>query len=243
LVALAEAYDTRGRTGEREPIVFARSSGGTDLLHDALREELDPKPGIGDLEELDAEGLISMTWRQPNSGNFRVTGEGFAYVLRLQEHERQLARAAEVSPSDLDWIADVLPVLGVIVDEYPSVPATRGVEQGVVNERLGRPKNDAGTDRAVFQLEQGGYVTGTRVAQMAGPVLVVPTPKALQILRGWPVEGGDAAAVAFIAAIRDSLAKARTPEEKSRLQTLLDAALEVGTQVVANVLTKVATGV
>jgi len=243
LCALAAAYEVRGRTGERELFIFARSSGGTSILHDGLDgHEWDQRPGIGDLEELAAKGLLSpLDWRSQHSGNFRVTAEGLEHASRVRRNE---AFNAEVgAPFDHVWETDLLPVLRAVVDTYRFAPASKGVSQEAVNERLGRSEGDAETDRTLYLLYTSGYIEGITADQVEGPMFSVPTEKAFQVTRGWPSQGGESAAAAFIAALEQAVRDAPSEDERTKRQQMLDIALDVGQSVLAGVLTKVATGV
>jgi DNA-binding transcriptional MocR family regulator len=142
----------------------------------------------------------------------------------------------------VDWETEAKPVLAAV---YELVENRRsfGVSSVEVAKELKREHGQVA--RVMAYLADDGYLK-------ARPVIVQSTseiateveqiePKTLHALAGWPAPGGQDATAQLVAAIEDLMAKA-SPEERTKLEKLRDAALTVSSSTLAQVLAKVATG-
>jgi hypothetical protein len=87
---------------------------------------------------------------------------------------------------------------------------------------------------ALDLLEQDGWVDAEFEMGSDGPIAATPSPKALQLLRGWPTHASDTAIVrGLLDALDEAIEDASDPEEKTRLRKVRDAAGDVGKSVLA----------
>jgi hypothetical protein len=143
--------------------------------------------------------------------------------------------------SSVNWEA-VFPVLKGVVDLYGDAGAGHDVSQMQVNQGLGREDDDSHTSRAFEVLERGDYLEGRMsVDQVAGPLTVAPTEKALQLLADWPADGA-VALERFVATLETRIDTATDAEEKDKLRAVLGAVQGVGQELAADVLAKVIMG-
>lgn len=217
-----------------------RTGGG--LQHPALGDE-ERGVDVGDIEELENLGLLNVNWRGDLDGSFRPSAEG----KRVVEEQRRIRKVAEADKAisggrgpGIGWEA-ALPILQAIVDLYDEGQAGEDVSQPQVCRRLGREDNDSGVSRAFEILERSGYVLGEmQIESLPGPLTVVPTEKALQLLAGWPTSG-DAAAQKLLSILDERIEEA-PDEEKGKLQRLRDSVVDIGESITAEVLVKLMTG-
>ena len=184
-----------------------------------------------------------MNWRTDLEGDVRPTADGRREVEEQRRTGDVIRAEVPISPggSGICW-DETLPVLRAVVDLYPSAPPGFGVSQEQVNEHLGRTENDLDTGRKFEMLERAGYVKGMlETDQTPGPLMAVPTEKALSLLAGWPTNG--AAAVEKLLSILDERIEAAPDEEqKGKLRALRDSLLDISEGVVAEVLVKLMMG-
>jgi hypothetical protein len=147
------------------------------------------------------------------------------------------------APGGLDWNEDIRPVL---IATYGAVAKgdPYGVEQRAINAELGREPDDRRTDRALFELEKGGYVEASITATGGdyGPGLSRLTEKGLQYTAGWPTSTGSDAADRLIWALEQSVKEAPSEDERSKRERARDGVLGIGRDVLTDVLSKLATG-
>jgi hypothetical protein len=116
-----------------------------------------------------------------------------------------------------------------------------GVPIEAIAEQAGLEQN--ATERLLELLEDHewarGVTPGFISAGGTGPTFA-PTPQAMQRLGGWPAPGEDATG-RFLAALDAVIEETNEQEGRSRLTALRDAASRVGQEVLAQVLSKLAT--
>lgn len=242
LRAMADAYaQPDSSTGEKEHIIWHESSGGTGLIHDALSID---KVSKGDLEELDAQGLISLSYgSKGHSGPIRVTGEGYAAIAELDRQARAESGVAVVPAGmPMDWKTEMWPVLEAVYRAYSNRPSDTGISQAAINQELGRGEKDEKTGLALHALERADYVRKTLdYEQATGPAFCEPTEKALQLLAGWPATSGEAAFAQLLQAL-DAQIESTSGEERTRLERLREGVTEVGQGVMTGLLTRIIAG-
>lgn len=245
LETLVDAYWSQSEGQGKETFWFSGALGdaGVTMQHPALVEEERPLD-VGDLGELEALGLVAVDWRSEVEGHARPTADGKREVQEQRRMEGAIRTDASVTSnggSGIGW-NDTLPVLKAVVDLYPDAPPGFGVSQDQVNEHLGRPKNDRDTSRKFEMLQRAGYVDGLlETDQTPGPLMAVPTEKALSLLAGWPTSG--AAAVEKLLSILDERIEAAPSEQqKGKLRALRDSVIDIGEGVAAEVLVKLMMG-
>jgi len=94
-----------------------------------------------------------------------------------------------------------------------------------------------------YLAEAGYLMTENSIDQASGEIMVEVqqlTEKSLQQVAGWPITGTRDLSAELIAAIDARIADA-APEERGRLERLREAVAEVGKDVLAEVIAKVAT--
>jgi hypothetical protein len=226
--------------GRKDTFMVSRISRyGARIIHQGLPKSESGRQRTMPLHELEAmhdAGLIELEIDSPqNRGRFRFTPEGEA-------HAHFLRRRGEGGTGGLEWHTDALPVLRAThvanrdADEM-------GVYQDAINEVLGRQPNDPRTDRVLFELEQGGFITGTISAHSgSGPTTCRLTGKGLQQVAGWPTGASDDLVLRLLTVLEERIRETTDPNERSRLQRLRDGIIDVGENVVAQVLAKVLTG-
>jgi hypothetical protein len=246
----ADAYEQPDASGQKDTLMFSTSMGGegTRVQHHALPEG-SMRVSLGDLHELDDLGLIDIRYgRGDHDGSFRVTGDGYDAVEQIERRNTALAESSVVPPEGarmgLDWETEVFPVLQAAYQAYSRAPSSDGVSQAAINSELGRPQNDPHTSLALRKLQEADYVRATMsgLQQVDGPLFCEPGPKALELLAGWPTERGDTALARLIAALETRIEETTDPEEKGKLQRVLDGVQDVTQGVMVGVLTKVITG-
>jgi hypothetical protein len=244
LEGLVDAYWGDGK-GAKEEFVFSSTwQGGTSIHQFQVngRESV----AYGDIEELAAQGFISMTHSDSasRSGTLRPTAAGQTEV----EKQR---RVAEITRADLaisaggpgvGWEA-TLPVLETVMDLYDQASAGEDVSQMQVAKQLGREEGDSGVSRAFEVLERNGYVVagGMNIDSIPGPLTVAPTEKAMQLLAGWPTSG-EAAVEKLISILDERIDSTPDEEKKGKLRALRDSLIDVGEGIAAEVMVKVLTG-
>jgi hypothetical protein len=149
----------------------------------------------------------------------------------------------------LDWGEDVRPVLEAAYEAW-CVEARETAAMGRsepwvttenVNTKLGRQPDDSHTEMVLKHLERGGYLTADRDIRDVS-LEITFTEKGLQYVAGWPGTPEDAMLSRFVAAVREQIETATTPEERSAWQKLLSGLTEVPRGVMVGVLTKLITG-
>jgi hypothetical protein len=141
-----------------------------------------------------------------------------------------------------DWETDAKPVLAAVYDLVENKRSfdVSSVEVAKVLECEHEP-----VARVMDYLASDGYLTvGHLILQTTTEIAVEVEriePKTLHALAGWPAPGGPDVTARLVAAIEDTMAKA-SPEERTKLERLRDAALTVGSSTLAQVLAKMATG-
>lgn len=75
---------------ERRKFFVAQSKDGTSILHNGLEGNMDAY--IGNIEALDAAGLISMSYGSRGTPNFYVTPLGFRYYEHLKHATKESTR-------------------------------------------------------------------------------------------------------------------------------------------------------
>ena len=89
---------------ERKKFMAVKSNRGTDLLHPGLRGK-DVRPFEGDLEALESEGLLRVSYGGRGTANYDITPLGYKYYehlkseigegpARLEEHVRSYLESA-----------------------------------------------------------------------------------------------------------------------------------------------------
>jgi len=112
----------------------------------------------------------------------------------------------------------------------PAIP----FDTDAIVSRVGDEFDSATVRRALELLEQDGWLEAELELGAEGPISVAPKPRALQLLRGWPTDAGEAAIVrGLLDALDEAIANTSDPEEKTRLQKLRGAAGDVGKSVLA----------
>lgn len=146
--------------------------------------------------------------------------------------------------TDLQWQA-VRPVLVAACEAYER--ADFGVTSRDVSGILGRDAADRDTVVVLSFLRDEGFLDGENsIDQMSGEIIldtIVPKEKGLQQVRAWPMAGtGDEAMAKLLAILEQRIAETEDEEERTRLQRFRDAGEDVGKDVLASVLSKMATG-
>lgn len=205
-------------------------------VHDRLGTQA-PRVNLSDLEELAGRGLLainSQTGPNGHRGRVRLADAGRTYSQR--------ARATPAAPAGggvgLDWNADVRPVVEALYAVLSNLdPASYGVSQEQLNERLGRPASDLRTDRVLAELAQAGYLADVlEVDDRAGPISCRLSEKGLQEVAGSP-RPGVSPADAFLAVLDDKLADPDlSAEQRGWLIKMRDAAGSLSQSVVSNLL-------
>jgi len=242
---LVDAYWSQSGGQGKETFWFSGALGdaGVTIQHPAFGEEERPLD-TGDLGELEALGLVAVDWRSEVEGHARPTADGKREVQEQRRMEGAIRTDSSDTPSGESGIGwnDTLPVLKAVVDLYPGASPGFGVSQDQVNEHLGRKKGDLDTSRKFEMLQRAEYVDGLLdTDQTPGPLMAVPTEKALSLLAGWPTSG--AAAVEKLLSILDERIDATPDEEqKGKLRALRDSVVDIGEGVVAEVLVRLMMG-
>lgn len=245
LEMLVDAYWSNQPDQGKETFWFSGALGeaGVTMQHPSFGEEERPVD-VGDIGELESLGLVAVNWRSPMEGDARPTADGKRKVEEQRRVGDVIHAETPVSSgggSGIGW-NDTLPILKAVVDLYPDAPPGFGVSQGQVSERLGRAENDLDTGRKFEMLEQAGYIKGMlETDQTPGPLMAVPTEKALSLLAGWPTSG--AAAVERLLSILDErIEDAPNEQQKGKLRALRDSVIDIGEGVAAEVLVKLMMG-
>lgn len=242
LEKLVDAYWSELEGGTKEDFEFWASLGRDPTIeHRNLEEEpLD----LGDMRELEAQGLVSIGWKNEFSGRGRPTADGKSEV----EKQRRIRQVVETDKAisggcgpGVGW-EDTLPILQTVVDLYNEAGPGEGVSQPQVCKRLGRNEGDSGVSRAFEVLERSGYLMGEmEIDSVPGPLTAAPTEKALQLLAGWP-SSGDAAAAKLLSILDEQIAHASSEEEKGKLRKLRESVVDIGESITAEVLVKLLSG-
>ena len=179
------------------------------------------------------------------TGRVYPTNDGVQHVEEARRLESIMRADKAIAPgsggSRIAW--DVtLPVLEAVVALYGHADAGEDVSQMQVNQRLERDDGDSATSRAFEILERSGYLQGTAsIDALPGPLTVVPTERALQLIEGWPADG-EVALARLIAALQSQIDSTNDEDEKGKIRRVIDAVQGVGENIAAEVLTKVITG-
>lgn len=253
LTTIVDAHEqVHQATGSREPLMFIRFAGGHEITHHAISQgDLD---GLDEamLEEMQAEGLIDLDYREHNT-NFRPTALAHSVV---EQHKRlgdlqptadlsQLSQALKgqlAAEKKFAWTA-VRPVLEALRSywEESGFPQ-HGVNVGAIIQSLpaGEDKIFEATMRALLE---GGYVAGTSDLAIAGiPAEVIFTDRTRAILEGWPGATPTELVENLLAVINAISANEANPEKKRRLEKLAETVKEVGVSTAGEVLAKVLIG-
>jgi hypothetical protein len=145
-----------------------------------------------------------------------------------------IGAASPVASPSVYW-PELQPVVGAtyrLLSEHDSVSPDQ-----VIGE-LGEGTDPDHVHRALAQLYREGYIGGLTIEQQAWPYSIYGTEKGLQHAAGWPREGaaGDAEAQAFLRLLDERIAAATSEKEAGVLRRVRDAAAEVGTKLLAEVL-------
>jgi hypothetical protein len=241
LLQLADAYATPNPgTGKREPIDLFRAMGGPTFQHRALPPEFDVDEEW--LWRLEEQGYVRIE-RRRGLDRVSVTAHGEDLALKL----RRLDDESEPAPGDaisLDWEAVARPTLEATYRAWLARGApAEGISIATVVRARERPSRDPETYRAVALLHQGGYLD--QISDLIvdnAPGLVAVSAQGLEVVGGWPSTTAEAASKALLAALDQEIAATDEPEEKGRLVRLREAAVEVGTGTLTQVLAHIVKG-
>lgn len=242
LVDLVDACNAAGTGGLFEFTEVPGAAGLKLLVSREVHEHLGPRPprvDLADLEELGDRGLLAVSAQQSRNGqrgHVRLTDAGRTYAARARSTPPAPALAG--GGVELDWNAGVRPVLeGLYAVQSSLDPAAYGVSQEQLNERLGRPVDDAGTDRILADLARAGYLADfLETDECLGPISCRLSEKGLQEVAGWPRPGGSPVE-AFVTALDDKLADPDLSEEqRGWLLKMRDAAGNMSQSVISNLL-------
>jgi hypothetical protein len=140
-----------------------------------------------------------------------------------------------------DWQTEALPVLATVYRQTERSEIGVDVSSRTVAEELGREPGDQRTLRTLWYLKEDECIDGEQAVSQSDLQLymrrIVMKPKGLQHAAGWP-GNPEAAASSFLTFLEEAIANAE-PEERNRLQGLLDSAREVGLGGLAAVLGRV----
>jgi hypothetical protein len=261
LRAFVEAHAQRHpNTGDREPIMFIRTLGGSHIQHHAWDE---PPVGVDEtiLEDMFLKGLITIDYRE-HSWNIAPTRDGRSAV---EESDRIMSREplADANPlvravaaqndatNPLAWPA-VRPVLAAIRFYWqqagfpPDGIPLLGLGQALPDSQL---PLFAATVRTLIEseyLDQTGQLSTSlrsddgRISTLPGEVRL--TKKAHSILDGWPGAAPEDLVENLLAVIATTAEQEPDPTRKRRLETLYETIREVGVSVTSDVIAKVLTG-
>lgn len=253
LRAFVEAHEVPlERTGTREPILYLKYLGGADLQHHAF--EAEPFATVDDalLEEMHGDRLIDIDYRE-NSWLIVPTPEGRS-VIEAVDRVESLTPVAEVgsiveaisaqseSSNKLAWPM-VRPVL---------LGIKRYWEEGGFSEHgvaLAPLVNSIPEDQrplfsaTVRSLNKAAYLRPTTELAIEGiPAEVDITDKAHAVLDGWPGAAPEDLFENLVAVLRSEMETTASPQQKKKLEKVLESVREVGVATVGEVLAKVATG-
>jgi hypothetical protein len=142
----------------------------------------------------------------------------------------------------IEWESEAKPVLAAVLDLVEN-KRSLGVSSVEVAEELEREHERVA--RVMAYLADDGYLkVSPLIVQTTGEIAVEVEqiePKTLHALAGWPASGSPDVTARLVSAIEDLMAKA-SPEERTKLGKLRDAALSVSSSTLAQILVKVATG-
>jgi hypothetical protein len=242
LVELADAYFTPDpQTGKRALVDRFRYLGGSEVHHHAWPAD---KPiDEEELQFLQAAGFVEVEYRGEHTDAIRVTPEG----QKVAEGVKQLqddSEPDEKSAVSLDWEAVSRPILQAAYEVWTARGApSSGIPTPEVARHLGRPDDDPETFRAVALLEQRGYLDSpSPLGNEIGPLLVTVTSLGLEVVGGWPATTAEAASAALLAALDREIAATDEPAKRGRLERMRDAATEVGTSTLSQVLAHLVKG-
>jgi hypothetical protein len=238
LRALVAAEQSIEPNAQSFRIATGDSPNGVPIRHRGLSPAFRAR-ARADIDALAAEGLIRM---RPDSGRTvcDLTEEGRKRVMYLQA-----AEGGQVLPAGgehaLDWNTEVAPLLNLIGRIYNRAQLGFGLESRVLLEALGRDSADARLGMAFEHLEAAGYVKTTLPSDVSFlPRFFRLEERGLQLMAGWP--SGESVAAALVAAISARIETTDSPEEKTKLQGLLESLLDVGNNVLGSILANVLTG-
>ena len=173
-------------------------------------------------------------------GAFRITAAGRDAIARYRE-----PAARPVVAMDTSW-ERLRPILGVVLQQWEQQGARDAVDVDMIVAALADDMEGADVRRALELLEGDGCLVAEFEMGTDGPIAVTPNTKALQLLRGWPTEAGDAAIVqGLLDALDAAIQNTPDPDEKTRLQKLRAAAGDVAKGALAGAIVvagKAATG-
>jgi hypothetical protein len=262
LRAFVEAHaQPHPRTGDREPIMYLRHLGGSEVQHHALEGR---PPGIDEalLEDMQAKGLITIDYR---AHNWNITPTSFGReVIEEQDRVQTTELVADIEPviralsaqgendNPLAWPA-VRPVLAALRGYWQRGGFSQhGIQLVAVADAL---PNEHGAlfGATIRALVNGGYLaqngvmgavitddSGRRVAQL--PAEVSLTEKAHTILDGWPGAAPEELVENLLAVLAVAAADEPDPARKRRLERLAETIREVGVSITSEVIAKVLTG-
>jgi hypothetical protein len=210
--------------GERQVFVLISrglgQSGYVFVGHPGWAEET-PAPSPLMIDELADLGWVRVTSQgHQKARNFSVTSEG-----RRAWAEHSSALAPKEGPEvDLAW-SEARQVLDSIYKEY----VKRGAPDPGV-DLLSLFGEDGGFEAKlplVRALIQDDYLD-VSFESAAGPRIVTPTPKTLQLVAGWPTGPDQDALDQLVAALDKEIGRTPDAESRSKLQQVRDGLLGVG---------------
>jgi hypothetical protein len=229
----------------KEEFYYSTASGGTTIQQPSVDGET--YIDYPDLEQLGASGFLVMTPQDGVAMTGRVypTNDGVQHVEEARRLEGIMRSDKAIAPgsggSRISW-GVTLPVLEAVVALYGQADAGEDVSQTQVNQRLERDDGDSATSRAFEILERSGYLQETAsIDALPGPLTVVPTERALQLIEGWPADG-EVALARLVNALQTQIDSTNDEDEKGKIRRVIDAVQGVGENVAAEVLTKVIMG-
>ena len=247
------------RTGQREPIYYHESLGGTSLQHHALPEQR-PEVDEAALDELVGQGLLREDYTSSQyTRKFTPTPEGRRVVEQQARVDAEdpaapvepliaALEAQEQASNKLAWPV-VRPVLQALRDYWevggmsPHGIQLRALVQTVPNHRL-----LATTIRA---LVNNGYLVPTTNLALAAPASaglgelpmeVALTERTHEALDGWPGAIPSELVENLLAVLSEEAEAEPDPDRKKRLRQVAQAVRDVGVETAGAVLAKAMTG-
>jgi hypothetical protein len=257
LRVLVEAHAvSHPTTGDREPIWYLRTMGGTSVQHHAIKGEIPPFDEAV-LQELSYEGLLDIEYLE-HSWNLTPTPrarETIASLDRLDSAEAVadigfIVTAVEsqaTSDSKLSWPA-VRPVLAALRSYWESGGLSPyGIQLRPVFAALpeGTEPLFAATLRSLIEADYLRPTTGLSAQTSAGfnfPLEVELTEKARTVVDAWPGASPSELGENFIAILSAAIASEPDPRRKGQLEKLRENAREVGVSAAGEVLAKLVMG-
>jgi hypothetical protein len=251
LAAFVEAHATPlPRGGGREPIMYFRHFGGTELQHHALAEVHDVDDAL--LEELHMQGYLDIDYREHN---WNLTPTAACRQL-VEQHQRILS---------LDPVADPQPVLDALAaqaesDNKLAWPAVRPVlaalrayweaggfsPHGVQLPALLKvvPEEHEGLFIATVRALVGGdyLLATTDLIANEVPAEVAFSDRAHAVVDGWPGAAPDELVENLLAVVVAAASSEKDPTRKRRLEGLVESVRELGVATAGDLLARAFAG-